>query len=139
MNNDWWDYLRHSSKGSTWSNHKYIKKVGDKYIYADSPDKSSKDDKSAEESSDASKIKDNKNRSSDGFALDQMANKVIRGEFGNGEQRKQLLGRSYKEIQKRVNEVLKSSSSKTSVSKDKVKKGSDYAKKILNSKRANAK
>lgn len=33
MNNDWWDYLRHSSKGSTWSSHKYIKKVGDKLKY----------------------------------------------------------------------------------------------------------
>ena len=35
-----------------------------------------------------------------------MANKVIRGEFGNGADRKELLGESYKEIQKRVNEIL---------------------------------
>lgn len=28
------DELMHSAKGSTWKNHKYIKKIGDKYIYA---------------------------------------------------------------------------------------------------------
>lgn len=28
------DELMHSAKGSTWKDHKYIKKVGDKYIYA---------------------------------------------------------------------------------------------------------
>lgn len=28
------DELMHSAKGSTWKDHKYIKKIGDKYIYA---------------------------------------------------------------------------------------------------------
>ena len=135
MNNDWWDYLRHSSKGSTWSSHKYIKKVGDKYVYADDQNGSEKASSSSARDSKTSNTKDKKSSSSEGFALDQMANKVIRGEFGNGQERKKLLGDSYKEIQKRVNEIFRSNSKKTAVSKKQVKRGSKQVKKMLNNKK----
>lgn len=39
--------------------------------------------------------------------LDEQARMVIRGDFGNGEERKQKLGSSYDAIQKRVNEMYK--------------------------------
>lgn len=39
--------------------------------------------------------------------LDEQARMVIRGDFGNGEERKQKLGSSYDTIQKRVNEMYK--------------------------------
>lgn len=37
---------------------------------------------------------------------DEMADRVIRGELGNGEERKRKLGKDYEEIQKRVNQKL---------------------------------
>lgn len=52
-------------------------------------------------------------------SLDEMAQAVIRGEFGNGKERKEALGENYAEVQKRVNEILKEkkSSGKSSNSK----------------------
>lgn len=41
------------------------------------------------------------------LTLDEQAHKVIRGDFGNGEERKQKLGSRYDSIQKRVNEMYK--------------------------------
>ncbi len=41
--------------------------------------------------------------------VDALAKEVIRGNFGNGKTRKDLLGENYKEIQKKVNEMLKGS------------------------------
>lgn len=38
--------------------------------------------------------------------IDELAKAVIRGEYGNGEERKQKLGNLYNEVQKRVNEIL---------------------------------
>lgn len=39
--------------------------------------------------------------------LDEIANDVIAGKYGTGDQRKKLLGNRYAEVQKRVNEILK--------------------------------
>ena len=39
--------------------------------------------------------------------IEELAKRVIQGEFGNGEERKQKLGTLYNEVQKRVNEILK--------------------------------
>ena len=42
--------------------------------------------------------------------VDEIANEVIRGEWGNGEERKELLtaaGYDYSEVQRKVNEKLK--------------------------------
>ena len=107
--------LKHSAKGSTWKDHKYIKKVGDKYIYANDPNADTAESGSGSNSeTDESKTESAKTDGSGGeetntpeeFDLEEMAQKVIRGEFGNGADRKELLGESYKEIQNRVNEIL---------------------------------
>ena len=38
--------------------------------------------------------------------IDEMADDVIRGDYGNGEERKRRLGRRYNAVQNRVNEKL---------------------------------
>ena len=38
--------------------------------------------------------------------INDLADRAIRGEFGNGETRKRLLGAEYKEVQNKVNEKL---------------------------------
>ena len=131
--------LRHSAKGSAWKDHKYIKKVGDRYVYADEQNGSS-DETTSDSSDNSNNSSDqtdvstkNSESSENGFDLEEMANKVIRGEFGNGADRKELLGDSYAEIQKRVNEILKGNSKSTAktVSKKDVKKGNDHVNKLL--------
>lgn len=39
--------------------------------------------------------------------IDDLAKRVIDGEFGNGEARKKALGKHYDAVQKRVNELLR--------------------------------
>ena len=41
------DVLMHSAKGSTWKNHKYLKKIGNAYIYAKAASKAKKKSKEA--------------------------------------------------------------------------------------------
>lgn len=143
--------VMHSEKGSTWKDHKYIRKEGNKYYYADSAstgknkkvkqaistapsladkitqmanDQQSDSPKPKEISQEFTKKK-SKSKSKSGYDLDDMARKVISGEFGNGAERQKRLGKSYKEIQKRVNDVLlrgaKLSTSKSEKGKKKVK------------------
>ena len=143
--------VMHSEKGSTWKNHKYIRKEGNKYYYADSAsteknkkvkqaistapslaDKIAQMDNTQQSDTPTSKEtspdftkKKSKSKSKSGYDLDDMARKVINGEFGNGAERQKRLGKSYKEIQKRVNDVLlrgaKLSTSKSEKGKKKVK------------------
>lgn len=40
-------------------------------------------------------------------SIEELANEVIAGRYGNGEERKQKLGSLYNEVQKKVNEILK--------------------------------
>ena len=40
-------------------------------------------------------------------SIEELARAVIRGEYGNGQERKDRLGNLYNEVQKRVNEILK--------------------------------
>lgn len=157
-------FLQHSSKGSSWKNHKYIKRVDGTYYYPDSyeggrhlPDgenykimedelfeklKNSSDkdigqmlsgsfdkvlleqmgvdwtklpkeevdrmqrnliDRFEEKTESNSKIDLSEND------IENLAKEVIRGNFGNGQERKDLLGENYEEIQKRVNELMKGS------------------------------
>ena len=49
--------------------------------------------------------------------VEALANEVIRGNFGNGTVRKDLLGEDYSEVQKKVNEILKKNKSLTSAKK----------------------
>ena len=43
---------------------------------------------------------------SSGVEVDALARAVIRGDYGNGEERKRRLGSSYAAVQRRVNEIL---------------------------------
>lgn len=159
----------HSAKGSTWEDHKYIKRIDGTYYYPDSyeggrhlPDGGSDESKEIKDSEDTiSKLEDmtgmkreslielrdlgRKNGyDSNDFKelldtlsegdpdqakkmvkllksdtssetegalsstdIENLAQEVIRGNFGNGQQRKELLGDSYEQVQKRVNELLK--------------------------------
>lgn len=92
-------FMSHSAKGSTWENHKYIKRIDGTYYYPDSyeggrhlPD-GQKDQSSTTES-----LSEND--------VEKLAKEVILGNFGNGQIRKDLLGENYSQVQKRVNELL---------------------------------
>lgn len=47
--------------------------------------------------------------------IEQLAQDVINGKYGNGEERKQKLGSLYNEVQKRVNEILKGNTEKQEI------------------------
>lgn len=47
--------------------------------------------------------------------IDDLAGRVIMGEFGNGDVRKQKLGNRYEEVQKRVNQLLGNSRTNNNV------------------------
>lgn len=168
--------LQHSSEGSSWKNHKYIKRVDGTYYYPDSyeggrhlPDgekyksmedelfeklKNSSDkdigqmlsgsfdkvlleqmgvdwaklpkeevdrmqrnliDRFEEKTESNSKIDLSEND------VEKLAKEVIRGNFGNGQERKDLLGENYEKIQKRVNEIMKGSAGSKTIPSDKTK------------------
>lgn len=130
--------LRHSAKGSTWEDHKYIKRIDGTYYYPDSyeggrhlPDgeKRSSDNKEKESSEETKREKIDLS----GDDIERLAREVIRGNFGNGQDRKDLLGENYQEIQDRVNQILKSSKVSnqkiSSVSSDVVEVGTKIAEK----------
>lgn len=105
--------LRHSAKGSTWEEHKYIKRIDGTYYYPDNyeggrhlPDGEVKTSDSQDSSEEIKREKLNLS----GDDIERLAQEVIRGNFGNGQERKDLLGENYREIQDRVNQILRSSS-----------------------------
>lgn len=158
------DVLSHSKKGSTWKDHKYIKKVDGTYYYP-KDSSSSESNKEAdsllekfygdidtltknnqaywdpnEEFTDPDAFKDLLNDFSgiDGNKLspdqlsymmkkvnernghgktessgisdsdvDNLVKEVMKGSFGNGKTRKELLGKNYDRVQSKVNELLK--------------------------------
>ena len=59
------------------------------------------EDKQNEEKEKINKLDDIKNKS-----VDELANEVIEGKYGNGIERKNALGDRYSEVQKRVNELI---------------------------------
>lgn len=101
--------IQHSAKGSTWDEHKYIKRIDGTYYYPDSYEGGrhlSSVEKKESESEDKENGPEIESLSSDD--IEKLANEVIRGNFGNGQTRKELLGAHYQEIQDRVNEIYKS-------------------------------
>lgn len=92
----------HSAKGSTWEDHKYIKRVDGTYYYPDSYEGGRHLPDGADEKSEEKTVEISSND------IESLASEVIRGNFANGEERKKLLGEYYEAIQKRVNEILKS-------------------------------
>lgn len=105
--------FRHSSEGSSWKKHKYIKRVDGTYYYPDSYEGGRHLPDGETESN--SKIDLSKND------VEKLAKEVIRGNFGNGQERKDLLGENYEEIQKRVNELMKGSAGSKTIPSDKTK------------------
>lgn len=190
-------YISHSAKGSTWKNHKYIKRIDGTYYYPDSyeggrhlPDgdenkeledwettlydamddvfkrisegkfkpmnmdafmeaytfedydsfieimedagidtgkytktQLKKMQKKAKEHVESTSFMPDNLSESD---IEKLAKEVIRGNFGNGQQRKELFGDYYQQVQDRVNQLMKSSGSKSS---KKDNKNSDNKKK----------
>lgn len=169
-------FLQHSSKGSSWKKHKYIKRVDGTYYYPDSyeggrhlPDgekyKSMEDElfeklKNSSDKDIGQKLKgsfdkvlleqmgvdwtklpkeevdqmqrnlidrfEEKTESNSKIDLSEndienLAKEVIRGNFGNGQDRKDLLGENYEEIQKRVNELIKGTAGTKTIPSDKTK------------------
>ena len=109
--------LVHSAKGSTWKDHKYIKKVDGSYYYPG-------DYKSGSEGSGGggSGAFDDKD-------YEAIVKDVIGGKYGNGNVRKELLGKDYSHVQEMVNKALSGGSvSPKSGNKEPVQKPSDNKK-----------
>lgn len=183
-------HLRHSAKGSTWENHKYIKRIDGTYYYPDSyeggrhlPDEEKNDSDPHEDDVisklesmtgmtreslielrelsrkgeyDSDEFKEMLNIISEGDPqqinkiidlleqernkvvlspndIENLAREVIRGNFGSGQERKDLLGENYEEIQKRVNELMKGSTGSKKISEaseESIKKVEEVAKKV---------
>lgn len=192
--------LLHSAKGSTWEDHKYIKRIDGTYYYPDSYEggrhlPSSLDNKKKEtkkidinkltdadkelikklreelvvksdENWDLDKLdgtlseadlklleqlkgdlvvkSDEENEGSDdkeesGGALseqdiDDLAKEVIRGNFGAGQERMNLLGEYYQDVQSRVNELMGGSTGSmnvTNVSNEQIKEGEKAVKSAI--------
>lgn len=129
--------ISHSAKGSVWKNHKYVKKVLDRYYYPAGYDKgrtidnapaSIKKGVSTFKNQAADKIDRFREKGSkiDEFELEtddeltkeqinKIANDVLSGKYGNGEKRREALGDYYSEIQKRVNELVRGEAGKARV------------------------
>lgn len=192
-------HLEHSAKGSTWEEHKYIKRIDGTYYYPDnyeggrhltdgeketsmeddlfeklkdsagddldsqlrgSFDKvlreklgvdwttlpKEKVDKMQRSLIDRLKAVEKEKKESSGEKVEltkndveNLAKEAIRGNFGNGQTRKDLLGNNYSEVQKRVNELMKGSAGQKKVSEatqENVKKAEEAAKKAEEVKKA---
>lgn len=112
MRPDYRNFISHSAKGSTWEKHKYIKRIDGTYYYPENYE-------DGRHLSDKEKKNETKSSGSDLSKKDveNLANEVISGKYGNGQQRKDLLGENYAEIQKRVNELMLGSTGSIKVSK----------------------
>ena len=129
------DYIIHSAKGTTWRNHKYIKKVGNKYYYKNEKgelvegDPSDNDDiltetkESTTKSSKSSKSK----KSTETDRIKALANKVMAGKLGQNQLRKVTNSKDYIKVMNAINSKFKkpSSSGSSSKSKEKEKKTSE--------------
>lgn len=125
--------LKHSAKGSTWEKHKYIKRLNGTYYYPNNYEGGRHiESLENDSSSDSQNLKLNEDD------LKNLADEVIRGNFGNGQIRKDLLGEYYQEIQDRVNQILKSGSSNkntkiSEVSSETVKNGEKITTQVVES------
>lgn len=106
--------LTHSAKGSTWEEHKYIKRIDGTYYYPD-------DYEGGRHLSDAD--------------VEKLADETYRGNFGNGQTRKDLLGEDFQQIQDRVNEKYYGigSTRLSDVPEEKVKAGEKLLNKAVSS------
>lgn len=143
--------LKHSAKGSQWEKHKYVKVLEGVYFYPDSykggrhisslekavragtgiAAQAIKDAKAKGDDKD-DKVKIGKKR------LDKLANAVISGKYGNGQDRMKKLGKKYDKVQHRVNQILLGEAGAKKVLQRK-KKASATAKKSTTSKKSSSK
>lgn len=115
MGGDLYNLLLHSAKGSTWEEHKYVKRIDGTYYYPDGYE-NGRNISSLEGSK---KEEPGSNGTSGDLSesdIENLAREVIRGNFGNGQVRKDLLGGNYDAIQKRVNELMESKVGSTKIS-----------------------
>lgn len=115
------DSLAHSAKGSTWEDHKYVKRIDGTYYYPDGYEggrniSSLKDTKDGNGKDSSDSIPDEENVELSPTDIENLAREVIRGNFGNGQIRKDLLAGNYDAIQKRVNELMRTSVGSTKIS-----------------------
>lgn len=124
--------LVHSAKGSTWDDHKYVKVIDGVYYYPVGYE-DGRTVNSLETKTDQKESKELSKKSTE-----ELASLVIAGQFGNGEERKKALGDLYKDVQKRVNEILlKDQIGKQKVSEapeESVKKTNNAASKVSDTK-----
>ena len=129
------NYLIHSAKGTSWKNHKYIKKVGNKYYYKDEKGELVEGDPSdngdiltetKESTTSSSKSKKSK-KSTETDRIKALANKVMAGKLGQNQLRKATSSKDYIKVMNTINSKFKkpSSSGSSSKSKEKEKKISE--------------
>ena len=129
------NYLIHSAKGTSWKNHKYLKKVGNKYYYKDEKGELVEGDPSdngdiltetKESTTSSSKSKKSK-KSTETDRIKALANKVMAGKLGQNQLRKATSGKDYIKVMNTINSKFKkpSSSGSSSKSKEKEKKTSE--------------
>ena len=129
------NYLIHSAKGTSWKNHKYIKKVGNKYYYKDEKGELVEGDPSdngdiltetKESTTSSSKSKKSK-KSTETDRIKALANKVMAGKLGQNQLRKATNSKDYIKVMNTINSKFKkpSSSGSSSKSKEKEKKTSE--------------
>ena len=129
------NYLIHSAKGTSWKNHKYIKKVGNKYYYKDEKGELVEGDPSdngdiltetKESTTSSSKSKKSK-KSTETDRIKALANKVMAGKLGQNQLRKATSSKDYIKVMNTINSKFKkpSSSGSSSKSKEKEKKSSE--------------
>lgn len=125
--------LSHSAEGSTWKNHKYIKRVDGTYYYPEGYKNGRTIDELKEKEGEQPDESAYENFSD--ADIDALVQEVIHGNFGNGEVRKEALGENYQRVQDKVNELLlgksgsqKISSKASSGEKKKEIKSKDYGK-----------
>lgn len=120
--------LVHSAKGSEWEEHMYVKKVDGDYYYPAGYENGRTVD-SLKESGSGESDSDSEDDTDD------MTLRAIRGDFGNGQVRKDLLGEDYDRIQSRVNELMRSgnygSISISSASEEVIESGKEAAEKAV--------
>lgn len=127
--------LVHSAKGSTWEKHKYVKVANGIYYYPDDykggrhisslvrmgTDSAVKGLKKTMEGGKGGSAKEKEETKIGSKKLEKLANDVISGKYGNGQDRMKKLGKNYDKVQHRVNQLLL---------------GKDKAKSILDRKKA---
>lgn len=105
--------VSHSAKGTTWEDHKYIKRIDGLYYYPDSYEggRHLSDEQKAQFGSE--KVEIDSLSDSD---IEKLAIEGIRGNFGNGQERMEALGAYYEDVQGKINQMIESDIGPTSIS-----------------------